>query len=422
MEHYLVDVFRILHHRLLYALRTVFLPVSADEQRLEAAHHIQEILVAHIPHVPSMEPAVHYGLGCGLRVLPIAGHHILPAYDNLPFLAVRQCLAVGVADFYVHRLHHASRGAEDVLCRGIGRDNRRGLGKSVALVHRDTYGVIIPLKVDVEKGSASDEEFHLSSESLAHALENQLVEQRKERLLPELGDASLVVALLIVGYCHVEGEMIQFLHLGPLGLYSSLYVLLEILGQGRDAQHHGRLQLLYAHRNVPQRLHRSASCRHRTYRGPVGHHRIESGDMGEAVVQRQDYQHPVLRCHAYHRLRLLHIGCVVPVCQEYSLGVSRCTGCIADVGIVVGADGLISLPEHVLMLREEGISHFPDFRQRHLPVPVLVKVVQHYHLLHKREVGKDLPDLRELLCGYHDIFRVGMPDTEHKVIAFLKLD
>ena len=90
MENPLVDILGTVGEGILEAFRTVFLTVCGNEQRLEAAYHVEELLVPHITHVSGMEPAVNHGLRGGNRILPVARHHILAADYNLSPFAVRQ--------------------------------------------------------------------------------------------------------------------------------------------------------------------------------------------------------------------------------------------------------------------------------------------------------------------------------------------
>ena len=108
MQHDLVYIHRILHQRLLDPFRTVLLAIRTDKQRLEPAYDIQHLGISHISHIPGMKPAINDCLRGRLRILPVAGHHILSLDHNLPFLPVWQFPAIGIKDLYLHWRHDLS--------------------------------------------------------------------------------------------------------------------------------------------------------------------------------------------------------------------------------------------------------------------------------------------------------------------------
>ena len=150
-----------------------------------------------------------------------------------------------------------------MVFRGIGRNDRRCLRKSVTLEDRNTYRIVVFLEVDSKKRASADEEFHPVAESgLADALKENLVKEFHERQSPEVL-ATLVVAFLIVCYGVAHCKVIKFLNLRPLCLNTGFDCLLEILGKRRNREHHGRTGFLNCHRDVSERLHRRASLRNR---------------------------------------------------------------------------------------------------------------------------------------------------------------
>ena len=420
VQHDLVYVFRIFDQGLLNTFRTVFLPVRTYQKGFETAYHVKEILVPHISHVSRVQPSVHNGFRRGFRILPVTGHYVFALYDDFPFLSVRQFIAVVIADFYVHRLDHAARRPENVFCRCIGRDDRSCLRETVALIHRNAYRIVIPLKIDVEQCPSTDEEFHLASESLAHLFENQFVEQGHKRFFPALFETALVVTLLVVGNCKVQGIIVKFLHFRAFGLDSGLDILLEILGKGRDTQHYSRLQFLDTHRNIAQSLHWGLAGRHSTDRRPVRHESVESGHMGETMVKRQDDKHPVFRSHAYDGTGLLHVGRIVPVSQQDTLWIGSRSRGVTDVGIVIRKNRLVPLLEFIPVFCKELVTHGGNFRNRDFLFPIFRKLVEDYDLFHQRQVREDVPYLRQLPRRNHNILGIRMFDSEYQVVAFFQ--
>ena len=103
-----VDVFRALDEVFLDSFRRVFLAVCSDEEGLEASYHIEHLFVAHVAHVACVEPAVHDCVGCRLRVLPVACHHVFSLDADLSLRAEWLLYAVCVEDLDLHRLDNLS--------------------------------------------------------------------------------------------------------------------------------------------------------------------------------------------------------------------------------------------------------------------------------------------------------------------------
>ena len=118
--------------------------------------------------------------------------------------------------------------------------------------------------------------------------------------------------------------------------------------------------------------------------------------MGEAVVQRQDDEHPVFRCHTNYGVSLLDIGSIVPVCQKDTLRVGCGAGGVADVRIIIRAYRPVSLYEHLLILREELVAHLDYLADIELILLLVIHFVKDNDLLYHRAFRKDLPYLGKL--------------------------
>ena len=108
VEERAVDVLRALDKVLLDSLRRILLAVSRDEQRLETSYDVKHLGVTHVSHVSGMEPSVHDSVGSRLRVLPVAGHHVLTLDADLALRAVWLLYTVCVEDLDLHRSHDLS--------------------------------------------------------------------------------------------------------------------------------------------------------------------------------------------------------------------------------------------------------------------------------------------------------------------------
>ncbi len=98
MQDDLLDVFGTVGQGVLETFRTVLLTVGGNQQGLKATHNEKIFRIIHIAHIPGVQPAVTESLGSALRVLPVTGHHILSANDNLSLGAERNLVAVVVTD------------------------------------------------------------------------------------------------------------------------------------------------------------------------------------------------------------------------------------------------------------------------------------------------------------------------------------
>ena len=304
----------------------------------------------------------------------------------------------------------------------IGGNDRSGLRKAVALEHRNADGAVITLELNVKQGAATDEELHAAAEILAYCLENQLVKEGDERLLPDLENAAAVVILLVVGNSEVQCEIVELLHLRTLGLDGSLDILLEIAGKSRNRKHHVRAYFLDSHRDIAESSHRGLSDRYCSDTAAVGHHRIESGNVGEAMVERQDDEHDRVRLNGHYRVSLLHIGGIVPVSQENALRVGSGSRGVADIGIVVRSDGSVAGLEFARMLLQEGIAERKHLRHCDFIVPAVLNLVEDNDFLQCRKFTHNPPDFRELGAGNHHETGIRMTDTEDEVTPLLQLD
>ena len=138
--------------------------------------------------------------------------------------------------------------------------------------------------------------------------------------------------------------------------------------------------------------------------------------MREAVIQRQDDEHPVFRCHTDDGVSLLDIGSIVPVCQKDTLRVGCGAGSVADVRIIIRAYRPVSLDEEFLILREELVTH----RDYLADIKFILLLVSHFvkddDLLYHRAFRKDLPYLGKLELGSDYILGIRMLYSEHQVV------
>ena len=126
------------------------------------------------------------------------------------------------------------------------------------------------------------------------------------------------------------------------------------------------------------------------------HHSIEAGDVGKAVVQRQENEHHVPAVNGDYGVALLDVGSVVPVGEEDALRVGCGARSVADVGVVVRADGGDALLELARMLLEELHAHFAQRLDGHL-VFLKLNILEDNHLLHVRALRDSPSDLGKLL-------------------------
>ena len=118
--------------------------------------------------------------------------------------------------------------------------------------------------------------------------------------------------------------------------------------------------------------------------------------MGEAMVKRQNDKHHRILRNRNHRMGLLHIGSIVPVSQEDTLRVSRGAGGIADIGIIIRSDGLVSPLERSRILLHELVAEFQHLGHRDLILLIFRKVVQDNDFLHSRNLSHNTSYLRKL--------------------------
>ena len=118
--------------------------------------------------------------------------------------------------------------------------------------------------------------------------------------------------------------------------------------------------------------------------------------MGEAMVERQNDKHHGFLWNRNHRMSLLHIGSIVPVSQEDTLRISSGAGGIADVGIIIRSDGLVSLLERSGILLHELVAEFQNLGHRYLILLIFRKVVQYNDFLHARNFSHNTSYLRKL--------------------------
>ena len=196
----LVDVGRLVHDRLLHSFGAVFFSVRSDQQAFEAAQHIEEVVLRDIPHVARVQPSVADGLGRSFGILPVTGHYVFAADHDFALFPARHLPARFVHDFQVERNQDFARRAETVpvVFGRIGRDDGRGLRKSVSLKHRNADGVEEPLQLRVEQRASAHEEAQASAEGFAHLAEQHGVEQPDRRPQQDAPALPPAVAVLII--------------------------------------------------------------------------------------------------------------------------------------------------------------------------------------------------------------------------------
>ena len=140
------------------------------------------------------------------------------------------------------------------------------------------------------------------------------------------------------------------------------------------------------------------------------------------MVQRQDDEHHRISRNGYHRVSLLDIGGVVPVCQENTLWVGCSSGGIADVGVIIRSDGFVPVLQFTRVILEEGVSEGKHLRHGYLIVLQIVNVIEDNDLLHSRKVCDDSPDFRKLGTGDHHEAGIRVTDAEYQVAALLQFD
>ena len=359
MQDHLGDKLGHLWKAVLKGLWRVFLTVGGNQQALETSHDIEEIGVprADITHVAGVKPAVDDGIGSRLGILPVAGHDVLATDDDFAFFADRHFLAVTVAYLYVHRLDYTAGRAEDCMAFGVGADNRSRLSEAVALEHRHTHGAEESLKFDVQQGAASNEEAHPAAESFADILENELVEEPHKRLSPPVQYSAAVVVFLVISNGIAYREVEEFLDGGAFGLDAVFDILLEVAGQRGHRKHNVRTGLLDGDGHVAKGSEGVLADGDECYRPAVIHHCVHTGYVGEAMVQRKDYQHNFAFSYGNYGVALSHVCGVVAMGQKDTLRVCSGPGSVAYISVIVRAYALVALHEVARAGFEKLVAH-----------------------------------------------------------------
>ena len=207
----------------------------------------------------------------------------------------------------------------------VSRDDGSSLREAIALQHRHTYGVEEALQLRVEQCTTTHEELDIATKACAYLLEENLIEQRNQRLEDKAPALALVKTILIILVGNLQRELKELLHLGALLLDRCLDRLTEILCQSGNRQQHVGLNLLDVDGYILQRLHRCAANLRSGYRCTTRHHNVETCYVRKAVVQRQDDKHRIVRWNRNTSQGLLYVGCIVTVCEDYALGVGSST-------------------------------------------------------------------------------------------------
>ncbi len=144
--------------------------------------------------------------------------------------------------------------------------------------------------------------------------------------------------------------------------------------------------------------------------------------MGEAVVQRKDDEHDLAFVDADDGIALGHVGGIVAVCQENTLGVGRGAGGVGDIGIVVRADGFVAGHKLVPVGIQELVTHLLDFAHADFlglqAVVVEGGVVKDDDLLHRGAFRQDGPDFGQVVAGDQNPLGLGVVDAEDEVFSF----
>ena len=118
--------------------------------------------------------------------------------------------------------------------------------------------------------------------------------------------------------------------------------------------------------------------------------------MSEAVVERKDDEHLVCRLYSNHRVSLLNVCSVVSVSKKDSLRICGRSGSVADVGVIIRSDRLVSLYEKFLVFCKELVSESDDIIDKDFILLHILHLIEKNHLFHHRALRKDLSDLRKL--------------------------
>ncbi len=411
----------------LEAFRAVLFTVGGDEEALEAAHHIKEVRVlrANVTHVAGVQPAVNDGIRRGFGVLPVAGHHVFSADNNLALGAVGHFLALCIQDDAVHGLHNAAGGAKAGVTGGVGADDGRGFREAVTLEHGHAYGAEEALQLNVQQGAAAHEEFHAAAKALAYLGEHQFVKEGNQGLSPEGAAGAGIVVFLVVFDGVVQGKVEEFLRETAFLLDGAFDVFLEVAGQGRHGKHHVRAYLRDGGGHVAQRCQGVFADGNKGDGTAVNHHGVHAGHMGEAVVQRQDDEHDIALCDGDDGVALLHIGGIVALGKEDTFRVRRGAGGIGDVGVVVRADGLVAGLELCPVGFQELAAHLLDFAHADFlglqGGVVEGGIVKDNHFFHGGAFRQDGADFGQMVARHQNPFGLRVVDAEDEVLAFSQI-
>ncbi len=371
-----------------------------------------------------MEPSVAHGFGRRGRILPVSGHDILAADDDLAPLAGRQFAPLVVEDPQFKRLQQHARRTEAVLVPPgrVGRDDRSRLRKAVALEHGDADGIEKALELAVEQGAAADEETQLAAERLPHLREEDAVEESHGGFEQEPPAAPLRVPVLIIGVGCLQRQPEKTLRSGALGPDRAFDALAEILGKRRHREQEMGLHLADVERNVLQGLHRGPADLHGRYGRSAGDHDVESHDMRETVVERQDDERAVPRRNIHASQRLLDIGRVVAVGQNDPFRIGRRPRGVGDGGVVVVPQTAPDSQKLLAMRPQSGLSPLLQLAERDFARHRLGRLVEENHVAQRRQPVADAAHLLQLRARHEDGRDLGVVQPEQQIVLLLQLD
>ena len=115
-------------------LARVDVVAAADQHVVLAVEDVDEAVLVHAPDVAGMQPAVAEGLGRRLGAVPVIGHELGAATDDLAALAHRHRLVVFVENRHVHgRVGAPARAHPVVILRLEAGDDHGRFGLAVGL-------------------------------------------------------------------------------------------------------------------------------------------------------------------------------------------------------------------------------------------------------------------------------------------------
>src|SRR5512133_2326648 len=106
----------------------------------------------------------------------------------------------------------------------IGRNYGRCLAESITLVHWDPNGIKESLQLNIEQGTAADEEIELTSEYLTYFAEKDTIEQVKQWFFESLETLPFIIPLLIICISQAKSPVEQHFRYSTLFFYSFLYI------------------------------------------------------------------------------------------------------------------------------------------------------------------------------------------------------